>query len=151
MYLTVHGLAALVVAQAAPNPLVAFLLGLLSHLVLDFIPHGDEHLTTGFTRTRVVKRMLGATAIDGSILVFLLLIYLIATPSLSSGQLLAGLAGGLLPDLLEGVYLISNANWLKAYSRWHMAMHNWLRHRLLWTEGILVQVLVLAALWLTLI
>jgi len=149
MYLTVHSASALVIAKFIPHPLVALLVGLVSHFVLDAIPHGDEHLAPShFTRQRVIKRMLGATLLDGIIMIFLLLIYVATTPLNSYYTLGAAVIGSLLPDLIQAIYLIFSPRWLKWFNNFHEAIHNFSKHQLPWVQGMLVQGMVLAALWL---
>ena len=41
MFITVHAAAATALSRYATIPLLAFVLGLLSHFILDMIPHGD--------------------------------------------------------------------------------------------------------------
>ncbi|MFH1866573.1 MAG: hypothetical protein ABIJ81_00605 [Patescibacteria group bacterium] len=151
MYLTVHGAAALIIARAIPNPIIAFLVSLLSHFILDFIPHGDEFLTKSFTPPRALRRLFGAAIIDGILLVFFVLLYLVVTPDYQLSLLSASLFGALLPDLLMASYLITKTRWLKKFTYFHSSLHNWLKYHLSWQQGIVVQVFTFTALWLSLI
>ncbi|MFA4936997.1 MAG: hypothetical protein WC575_01715 [Patescibacteria group bacterium] len=148
MYLTVHGAAALVVAKAVPNPLLAFFVSLVSHFVLDLIPHGDEHLTDGFALPRTIKRLMSAAIIDGVILLFFILIYFTTTPSISLYTIIFSLLGSLLPDLLQAIYALTGVAWLKKYSSFHAKLHNLPGYKINWVEGMLVQIFTLTALWL---
>ncbi|MBI5466043.1 MAG: hypothetical protein HY974_02005 [Candidatus Kerfeldbacteria bacterium] len=152
MYLSVHTAAGLGLARVIPNPIAAFAAGLLSHFVLDFIPHGDEFLAdSAFTRARIRRRLLGAAFLDGIILVIFLLIYLWTTPQLNLNVVAAAVIGSLLPDAINGFYLITQAPLFKRYVHWHAKLHNLPGHELSWQKGILVQGLTFAALWLLLI
>ena len=44
MYLTAHSSAGVLIAAKVVNPWLAFVLGFLSHYVLDMIPHGEENI-----------------------------------------------------------------------------------------------------------
>lgn len=152
MYLTVHGAAALAVAQAVPNPFLAFVLALATHFILDFIPHGDEHLIQKhFSRGQTLRRLMGTAMVDGILLVGFVAIYVWTTPLLNLPVVFFSLAGAMLPDLLQGLYFVSLAPWLKPINTWHNQLHNATRHPLNWQQGMLVQCLVLTALWLLVI
>ncbi|MEK7497201.1 MAG: hypothetical protein AAB657_04885 [Patescibacteria group bacterium] len=152
MYLTVHAAAGLTLAAYTASPSLAFALGLISHFVLDFIPHGDEHLAaTHFTRERVMKRLLGAALLDGIVLIIFGLIYIATTPIYNPAPLIAGVAGALAPDVLLAITMITNAKWLEWYKKFHHSIHNLPGHKLTWVQGMFVQVMVFIALWLILI
>jgi hypothetical protein len=152
MYLSVHAAAGLALARVIPNPLVAFIAGLLSHFVLDFIPHGDEFLAEAtFTRARIRRRLLGAAFLDGVIMVIFLLIYNWTTPVINLSAAIAAVIGSLLPDALNGFYLITQAPLLKRFIHWHGKLHNLPGHELSWPKGIMIQALVFTAFWLLLL
>ncbi len=152
MYLTVHGATALALARLSPNPLVGFVLGLVSHVVLDVIPHGDE-LPRYYTGPRKLRRIFGAGVLDGLVLSFFLVIYVWTTPNVNLSLALASVLGAVLPDALQALYFITEKppGWLQALQRWHRSIHNPFRHNLDWTQGLLVQALTFAAVWLLLL
>lgn len=152
MFLTVHAAAGLMVARSSANPAATFCWSLLSHFVLDAIPHGDEHLAPPhFTRARTLRRLTAAAAIDATLLVGFVAIYLWRTPNLSLGNVYAGLLGSLLPDLVLAIAITTGARWLEPYTKFHHRIHNVLRHQLDWAHGMFVQVMVFTGLWLTLL
>jgi hypothetical protein len=146
MYLTVHAAAGLLIASATPNPIFGFAAGLVSHLALDLVPHGDE-LPTHFVRPQVLRRLLGAALLDGTVVAALLVVYYLAGHTFSTTTF-ATLAGALLPDALEGAYLITQTKGLAWFSRFHGKIHNFTKVRLGWQFGMLIQCLTLTALWL---
>ncbi len=149
MYLTVHGAAGLAIAQAVPNPLAAFLVGLLSHFVLDFVPHGDEHLAQKhFSRGQTLRRLVGAALIDGVLLTGFLILYLWTTPWANYPASGAAVLGAVLPDALQGLAFATNWKGLDWFTKFHEGMHNSAGHKLSWQQGLMVQGLVLAGLWL---
>lgn len=153
MYLTVHATAGLALARLSPYPPLTFILGLASHVLLDIVPHGDEHLTPShFTPARRLKRMLGAAAIDAFVLAGYLSIYVwLALPGAAGANAAAGVAGALLPDAVEGLYLVAKVRWLEPYHRLHVKLQSALGHKIDWAHGLFVQVMVFTALWLTLL
>lgn len=52
MFLTAHTSAAILIASKTSNPILGFILGLLSHFVLDFIPHGEGGLFNDKNKTK---------------------------------------------------------------------------------------------------
>lgn len=149
MYLTVHGTTAMLITKIIPNPFLAFLLSLLSHFVLDFIPHGDEHLLKKhFTRGQVMRRVLGAATLDGIILLGFVSIFLWVGPTISLTTFFWSLVGALIPDILQGLYFATEWKGLKAFQDFHLGIHNVTKHPLNWHQGMMVQCLVLTALWL---
>ncbi len=149
MYLTVHGTLGLVLAQNIENPYLVFGASLASHFALDLVPHGDE-LPAHFIRPQVLRRLWGAALIDGATLSCFLLLYVTITPNLHFTRVLAGVSGAVLPDVLEGIYLLTQTRWLKAFSRFHGTLHNFTKLRLPWQVGMLIQCLSFTALWLLL-
>lgn len=152
MYLAVHAAAGLALGNQIDNSTLAFLAGLISHFVLDFIPHGDEHLAgRHLTRQQGLKRLLGASMLDGLVLIIFGLIYVATTPIYHPAPLIAGVAGAMLPDIILAISLLTEAKWLNWYKKFHQTIHNLPGHKLNWKMGMFIQVLTFTALWLLLI
>ncbi|GEM_PF-6117557 len=152
MYLTVHAAAGLAIARLSPHPVLTFVLALASHLVLDAIPHGDEHLAPAhFAWAHKVRRLVGAAVVDALVLTGFLAIYLWVTPIDSGINLAAGVSGALLPDAVEGVYLITRARGLESFDRFHVYIQSFAGSKIDWAHGMFVQVMTFTALWLTLL
>ena len=152
MYLTAHGTAGLVIASFIPNPILAFVVAILSHAVLDFIPHGDEHIAdqTRFGLLHAKHRVAGAALLDGALLTFFVLLYVATTPLISYQTMIWAFVGAVLPDILQGIYLVTNVHWLKEFNHIHQGVHNLAGHKLNWKQGMLVQAMTFTALWLML-
>ena len=149
MYLTVHAAAGLVVAQSLSNPFWAFFGGIASHLILDFIPHGDEYLIDNKALHWLQqKKFLGAAIIDAIVMAFFIMIYAITTPGLNWLNVTAALLGAWLPDIMQAVYMVTKVKWLKGYHHWHNHWHNLTGHNLDWKKGMVVQCMVFTAFWL---
>lgn len=113
MFLTVHATTALVIAQGLENPAAAFIGGLVSHHVLDAIPHGDDALLQRFKpeqHTHVIAMM---GAID--IVVMLLWLWFLYQAGLwpQFGASVAAIIGAIMPDFMMGAYLITKNRLLK--------------------------------------
>ena len=108
MFLTVHAPAGALVGAFAPDPVSAFVLGVLSHAVLDIIPHGDEAIgppCAGQTCTHreEVRLMLRLAIADAALMGIVLATILTPWRALPSFSVLAGIAGGVLPAILQGL------------------------------------------------
>ena len=76
MYITVHAAAGAAVGTLTGNPLLAFIGGFVSHLILDMIPHGDETIKKWKLFKTIRARVTAAALLDfaGVILALLFLL-----------------------------------------------------------------------------
>src|SRR3989339_856901 len=87
MFITPHTSLALWISTRITDPLLAFILGVVSHFVLDIIPHGDEQLGRHikdrkkrfiyFIKVAIVDLVLAVLLLNFSISYFLPIIWLI--------------------------------------------------------------------------
>lgn len=128
MFLTVHATAGAAIGMFIPNAPVAFALGMVSHFILDRVPHYDPPIIAGTIRDGVFKNPVMRR------FVFISVIDLIAAGALTAilgawvqptniWAFVAGAFGGILPDLMFGLYRLTNNRWLGIYNRWHEANH----------------------------
>lgn len=104
MTLTTHAATGMLVAQYTSSPLLGFLAAMMSHYILDAIPHGDEfiywrqmhHPKDPFAITVAVFDTLGSIAI--------LLGVLQLAPQYTPMIMVVGAIGGVLPDVLMTIY-----------------------------------------------
>ncbi|MBI3572701.1 MAG: hypothetical protein HY092_00680, partial [Candidatus Kerfeldbacteria bacterium] len=132
MYSPLHASAGLLLATLAPNPVVAFGLGVLSHYVLDAIPHGDMNGPAWIFGGRKVPHLVYIEIADlglAAAAVFILTAQF--APSVMP-KLWLGALGGITPDLLWGTeYMMQRFHWrvpgfsaiLHWHSRWHAFVH----------------------------
>ena len=148
MFLLVHASVGAVVGEQIQSPLIAFFVGILSHFVLDIIPHGDEGVGRIFLQ-RKQYGWLGAMAVIDALaalcLVSLLWLYGLLPNYLSA---YAGAVGAMIPDILAGFIMLSKKKFLPEFE-W---LHEW-NHRLLGVKasfviGGTVQLIMLVSAWL---
>ncbi|MDO8425775.1 MAG: hypothetical protein Q7T01_04690 [bacterium] len=129
MFLTVHATAGAAVGALAGGPIGAFLLGVLSHAVIDIIPHGDEQLAPpcgGATCTHrdEVRFLIRIAAIDGVVMLGVLAALLQPWVTLPSWAVLAGIAGGVLPDVMQGLgSVLTRSRFFTGFKRVHDYIH----------------------------
>ncbi len=149
MFITTHAVLGALIAQQVPNsPVAAFILGMASHFISDIIPHGDTNLYKDYLSGRRVKSSIAYVVIDG-ILTTLFVLFLF---NLGLGDaklaITMGIIGGILPDLLVGVYEVSRIRGLGWFHRLHFFFHNMVseQHDMTFASGFAMQVLFLAGL-----
>lgn len=128
MFLTVHAAAGVAIGTFVPNVPLAFGLGLLSHFLLDRVPHYDPPMAPGTAKDGVLRhpvfrRFMAIAAVDLALAAMLTTVLAKSLPHIAWINLAAGAFGGVLPDLLFGLYRLTNNRWLAIYNRWHEANH----------------------------
>ena len=116
---------------------------------MDMIPHGDAHLYTNYRNKQKVHRALAYVTLDGIATVYLIL-GIHETHQFDSGMnVSAGIAGGLLPDLLIGLYNIMKPQWLTWFHDLHFYFHNFIVNRardVTFSVGLAMQIVLLLTL-----
>ena len=130
MTLTTHATLGAVLAKAAGNPLMAFVFGFISHFLVDMIPHGDSGISDNFrVHKRRRKQAVAYVAVDAVIAVIFVLI-LANTRDISSMRTFTwGIIGGVLPDLIVGIYELTKAPFLKWFNTMHFFFHDYFLKR----------------------
>lgn len=148
MFVTTHALVGALIAEQIPtHPIVAFLLGLASHFLLDIIPHGDSRLYKGYISGAKARRAVAYVLIDALVALFFVL-FLFNTKFVDHRTAItAGIVGGVLPDFLVGVYEVLRTPGLRWFHRVHFFFHNMIsgtRGDLALSTGIAMQMVILA-------
>lgn len=108
----------------------AFLVGLLSHYLTDMIPHYDyEAGIDGSGDAKKLKPFLIKIVSDGLLGVLVPLIIFYPENWFDFFKLFAGIAGGVLPDFLQGVRLALPNKILDAHQKVHDFFHSNIRLR----------------------
>jgi hypothetical protein len=106
MLITTHAAVGAYLGENIRNPLLAFLAGLLSHFLLDIIPHGDHEQVAEFKEKKNMKKALNLIMIDAILGIFFLIIYFdqVHDHGHSIKNSAPGIVGAILPDLLVAFY-----------------------------------------------
>lgn len=125
MTLTTHATLGAVIGHAVGNPLAAFVFGFISHFLIDMIPHGDTGLSDNFrVHKRKRKRAVAYVIVDAVIALFFVLL-LANTRDIESVRTFSwGIVGGVLPDLLVGLYEITKTPLLRWFNTLHFYFHD---------------------------
>jgi hypothetical protein len=140
MFMTVHAAAATIIGKQVNSSIIAFLLGLLSHFVLDMIPHGDERLGKRFFGQRLkmlynqgeLKFMALYSSTDSFVLAFFLIYLFKNFEFASSNTVIWAIVGGLLPDAIALLDKLTGFKIFKWFNNFHIANHKYLVEKFDW-------------------
>lgn len=120
MYLTVHTPFSLIIGKKIKNPFLAFTMAFIAHFILDAIPH--DPAWQGATQLNFFIII----AVDFLLLFFFLLIIRKYQKNiLKSVSILSAIAGGIVPDILWGINIISpiKFDFIVQYQNFHHFVH----------------------------
>jgi len=124
MFITAHTSVALWIATKIVDPVTAFVFGLISHFILDIIPHGDEQMGEHITDPKAKdKYRLRVGLTDLVIATALLIFFVVKHPSLNKTIVSWAVLGAWLPDLLWIGIEKSKIKWLLIYNKIHTRIH----------------------------
>lgn len=154
MLTTPHVLVGAAIGVASGNPVVGFLGGVASHFALDALPHTDPgtwHFEDAFPY-RVDERDLTVAFADLALAIFLTL-YLAGTAPLVAAAPIAGMIGGVLPDVVGVLPLffsrLATVPVLSRYYALNQRIQKYATARpAQWIQGVLTQIAVCGlAIW----
>ena len=123
MFLTVHATAAVLITQKISNPLLAFIIGFVSHYILDALPNGDDKIFERWQGKKQLQVIAAVAGIDFALsliwLNFLQQQGLILFPLATA----AAVIGSMLPDFLNGAFLLTNHPSLRWCQNLNRASH----------------------------
>lgn len=125
MTLTTHATLGAVISHAVGIPFLAFILGFISHFLIDMIPHGDTGLSDNFrVHKRRRKQAVAYVIVDGIFALFFVLLLANTRDIESMRTFTWGIVGGVLPDLLVGLYEVTKYPFLRGFTRIHFYFHD---------------------------
>jgi len=153
MFLTIHSTAAIAITQSITNPMGAFFIGLISHYILDFIPHGDEKF-----KNYSISEMAKMAIVDHfGILIIVITIFLFKPDFSFTANIIFGVIGALLPDWLTAIHRLSTKsqnlmikkmrNFITPLQSFHCYIHRLIKYRISFPTGIVLQTIFLIIFW----
>lgn len=129
MFLTPHTSVAIWISTKITDPILAFVLGIVSHFILDMIPHGDESIGQHISNKKHrFYYMVKVAAVDTALAGLLVLFFIAHGPVVSGWALFWAVFGSWLPDLawiaIEFFKLHNFYNYIIYHGRLHN-MFNW--------------------------
>lgn len=146
MLLATHAAMGALIGRWTPHPWLGFVLGFISHLFLDMVPHGDAKLYHHFKNGQKVRLAVSYVIVDAVGTAFLILTVFNSHNFYSIRAMSFAFAGSLLPDFLVGLAEIVQSHWLKRYVSFHFFFHNYIVNRFkdfTFSSGVVFQLIVL--------
>ncbi len=126
MTMTSHATVGTLIGYFIGNPIAGFILGVLSHYLLDLIPHGDYKINVEYRKTRTrVKKALAYGTIDAIAAIFLILFLVNWKDLVNLESISWAIAGAVLPDFLVGIYDFTKSKYLSPLNKLHFAFHDY--------------------------
>ena len=154
MFITIHAATGALIGTEIANPIIAFIISFAMHFLIDIIPHGDRELGKKFfglinkkiSEEEKIKSLAAYGIIDYVILIFFLLFMFKNFSFAKNDGVIWGIIGGVLPDLLVAVFVLTKTKYLK----WFFDFHKWNHHLIIeklnndisLKKGILMQVVI---------
>ncbi len=131
MFLTVHAAAAIIIGKKIHSSFWAFILSLLSHFILDIIPHGDKKMGIKFLGFRFGEKEEAAGfktfMLYGFFDVLILLVfilYLFRNFTFANTDSVAwAILAAIVPDVLILIYKVKKIKCLSWYADFHKKNH----------------------------
>lgn len=147
MTILIHTATAMVIGQYTGNPILAFIGGIISHIFLDLIPHGDNNAYQRYKRKELsAKKAMAMMVLDAIASIIFVLIFFNLDISRSNFVTSAAILGGILPDILIGFHELLEPRipkWLKVIHKWHFLNHDLIaqKYDISRKNGIIMQIL----------
>jgi hypothetical protein len=146
MLLSVHATVGAVIGANVSTPLLAFVLGFISHFILDIIPHGDEALIKAYRNDFKNRGMLYLIIFDLASTIILLFLLFYSQKLNFTPIVLWGILGGVIPDVMVAINEITHKHFCRT-QKIHCWTHDKISQKLNWTMplklGLLLQLLII--------
>ena len=130
MTLTTHATLGAVIGHATGNPILAFIFGFISHFLIDMVPHGDTGISDNFRIHKCRrKQAIAYVMVDAIFAIFFVLLLANTRDIISVRNFSWGIIGGVLPDLVVGIYEITKTPLLTWFNKLHFFFHDFFTKR----------------------
>lgn len=130
MTLTTHAAIGAAIGHQMGNPLLGFCLGMISHFLVDMIPHGDGKFAESFLKKqRKTKAAVAYVTVDAAIAILFILVLMNLGDYTNRLAFSASIAGSIMPDLLTALADVTKARILKPFVKLHFFFHNFFLNR----------------------
>ena len=124
MFIVTHAAIGAIIGEKANDPFIAAAGGFVAHFIADIIPHGDTKMYFNYKRGEDIRRALAYVVVDGVATVFFVLMLFNFRDFQHPLNVSLGIAFGILPDLLVGLFEMGRARWLVKFHALHFYFHN---------------------------
>jgi len=129
MYLTVHTPTSLIIGTLISNPLLAFILAFVFHLLWDVVPHDAKFIDEDELWQKKIK-FFSILALIDFLLIFVLLFLLFKYQKINfTCSIISAFIGGVLPDILWGFNMLTKRK-INILNKYYL-FHNNVIHKLI--------------------
>ncbi len=121
MTITTHVAVGALIGVITGTPWLGFIAGLLSHFILDAIPHGDTNLAKKYRLLKQKKAAITYGTTDAFIAIYIILVIYSLPLEANNFTLSAAIAGSILPDFLTAVYDFAKIKYLRPFIKFHFS------------------------------
>lgn len=125
MTLTTHAALGALIGSLVGNPFIGFFLGLVSHFLVDIIPHGDNMLADRYRVHKKKKLPMAYVTVDAAFsIIFLMIVSNYHSVAANYLAFSAAVVGSVLPDFIVGLAEIWKTKSLRAFFKFHFFIHD---------------------------
>lgn len=125
MFITPHTAVAIWISTRIADPVLAFILAIVSHFVLDIIPHGDEQLDEHIEdKKKKFFYLMKVASVDVALAVLLIYFFVNHGPTVNFYVLYSAIFGAWLPDIAWISIEYFKLNKFYWYIIYHEKVHN---------------------------
>lgn len=125
MTITTHAAIGAAIGFHIGNPLLGFTVGVISHYLVDMIPHGDSIMLERLHGKKTKKIPIAYGTIDSLLALMLVLILSNIEMYPSTLAFTAAIAGSIMPDLLSALYDLTKIKQLRVFYTVHFFFHDY--------------------------
>lgn len=142
MLLTIHGAVGALIGEQTNSLSLAFIMGFVSHFLLDIIPHGDRHAEDAVKNKKKLRKIIYEAIFDTSWgIIFLIVYFTLAYKNHSNFYpVIAGIGGAVLPDILVMIYNL-NKKYFFRINFLHLKIHEIIKKEISYPLAIILQIL----------
>lgn len=132
MMLTTHAAIGAAFGSFVGDPVLGFSLGLISHFLVDMIPHGDNNLADRYRKEKKKRLGVAYVTVDAAVAIIFLMGAISGRPQNDTTNLAfsAAVIGSILPDLMVGLKeLFPKNKFFKGFFKVHFFFHDCLSRR----------------------
>ena len=128
MTLLIHATTGALIGQYTGSPVLAFFYGLLSHIILDAIPHGDSKVYQKYKNKEITfKKAMAISIIDSICAIVFVLAFFAMDINPSNLASSMAIIGAIIPDIFIGFYELTCPHppkILQVIHKWHFKNHD---------------------------
>lgn len=128
MWFTTHTITGVVISQTIPSVPTVFGISLISHIIMDTLPHGDNiiignNLDIPINEQIDKKRRFFKYATIDALSSLSVLAVIVLSKKVDLGMAFWGIAGAVLFDVISSINFFLRWKWLSGFEKFHIWLH----------------------------